>query len=85
MTYEITVLRTAVKSVERLPKEVQDRVVDAIAELAEMPRPAGAKKLVARDALRIRVGDYRIIYEVDDETKTDQVVVISHRKDAYRS
>ena len=85
MTYEIAVLRTAVKSVERLPKAVQDRVVDAIAELAEMPRPAGAKKLVARDALRIRVGDYRIIYEVDDETKTDQVVVISHRKDAYRS
>lgn len=85
MTYEIAVLRTAVKSVERLPKAVQDRVVDAIAELAETPRPAGAKKLVARDALRIRVGDYRIIYEVDDETKTDQVVVISHRKDAYRS
>jgi mRNA interferase RelE/StbE len=85
VTYEIAVLRTAVKSVERLPKAVQDRVVDAIAELAETPRPAGAKKLVARDALRIRVGDYRIIYEVDDETKTDQVVVISHRKDAYRS
>jgi mRNA interferase RelE/StbE len=84
VTYEITVLRTAVKSVERLPKEVQDRVVDAIAELAETPRPSGAKKLVARDALRIRVGDYRIIYEVDDETKTVQVVVVSHRKDAYR-
>jgi mRNA interferase RelE/StbE len=84
VTYEITVLRTAVKSVERLPKEVQDRVVDAIAELAEMPRPAGAKKLVARDALRIRVGDYRSIYEVDDEMKTVQVVVVSHRKDAYR-
>ena len=84
MSYEITVLRTAVKSVERLTKEVQDRVLDAIAELAKTPRPSGAKKLVARDAMRIRVGDYRIIYEVDDAMKTVQVVVVSHRKDAYR-
>ncbi len=84
MSYEITVLRTAVKSVERLTKEVQDRVIDAIAELAKTPRPSGAKKLVARDAMRIRVGDYRIIYEVDDAMKTVQVVVVSHRKDAYR-
>ena len=84
MSYEITVLRTAVKSVERLTKEVQDRVIDAIAELAKTPRPSGAKKLVARDAMRIRVGDYRVIYEVDDAMKTVQVVVVSHRKDAYR-
>jgi len=84
VSYEITVLRTAVKSVERLTKEVQDRVLDAIAELAKTPRPSGAKKLVARDAMRIRVGDYRIIYEVDDAMKTVQVVVVSHRKDAYR-
>jgi mRNA interferase RelE/StbE len=84
VSYEITVLRTAVKSVERLTKEVQDRVIDAIAELAKTPRPSGAKKLVARDAMRIRVGDYRIIYEVDDAMKTVQVVVVSHRKDAYR-
>jgi mRNA interferase RelE/StbE len=84
VTYEITVLRTAVKSVEKLPKEVQDRIVEAIAELAETPRPTGSKQLIAREALRIRVGDYRIIYEVDDESKTVQVVVVSHRKDAYR-
>ena len=84
MKYEITVLRTAVKAVEKLPGEVQDRVIEAIAELAETPRPAGAKKLIARDALRVRVGDYRIIYEVDDESKTVHVVVVSHRKDAYR-
>jgi len=84
VSYEITVLRTAVKSVERLTKEVQDRVIDAIAELAKTPRPSGAKKLVARDAMRIRVGDYRVIYEVDDAMKTVQVVVVSHRKDAYR-
>jgi mRNA interferase RelE/StbE len=84
VTYEIAVLRTAVKSIARLPKEVQSRVVDAIAELAETPRPSEAKKLVARDALRLRVGDYRIIYEVNDAAKTIQVVVVSHRKDAYR-
>ncbi len=84
MTYEITVLRTVVKNVERLPKEVQDRVVQAITELAETPRPAGSKKLSARDALRIRVGDYRIIYELNDAAKTIHVVVVSHRKDAYR-
>lgn len=84
MKYEITVLRTAVKAVETLPGKVQDRVIEAITELAETPRPAGAKKLIARDALRIRVGDYRIIYEVDDESQTVQVVVVSHRKDAYR-
>ena len=84
MKYGVTVLRTVVKTVEKLPKEMQDRVLEAIAELADTPRPAGAKKLVAREALRIRVGDYRIVYEVDDELKMVQVVVVSHRKDAYR-
>jgi mRNA interferase RelE/StbE len=52
--------------------------------LADAPRPQGCSKLTGRDAWRIRVGDYRIIYEIFDDRRVVIVVVVGHRKDAYR-
>ncbi|MFM7205482.1 MAG: type II toxin-antitoxin system RelE family toxin [Planctomycetaceae bacterium] len=63
---------------------MQERVFAALEGLAESPRPEGCSKLTGRDAWRVRVGDYRIIYEVHDDTQVVLVVVIRHRKDAYR-
>jgi mRNA interferase RelE/StbE len=63
---------------------LRDRVNAAIDGLAEDPRPFGATKLVGRDDLRIRVGDYRVVYAVDDEAHVVVVARIAHRQDVYR-
>lgn len=62
----------------------QERVLAGLESLAEEPRPDGCKKLSGRDAWRVRVGDYPVIYEVADDTHRIIVLVIAHRKDAYR-
>jgi len=84
VTYSVSILRTAQKQLERIPAEAQDRVAEAMAALAESPRPQGSVKLTGRDAQRIRVGAYRVIYEISDDTKAVLVVAVSHRKDVYR-
>jgi mRNA interferase RelE/StbE len=82
--YVVEVLRSAEKQLERLPAGSQERILVALEELAEVPRPEGCSKLTGREAWRIRVGDYRVIYEVHDDKQAVIVVVIRHRKDVYR-
>jgi mRNA interferase RelE/StbE len=62
-----------------------ERIVTAIDGLATNPRPAGAAKLAGRDDFRIRVGDYRIVYVVDDQERLVVIARIAHRRDVYRS
>jgi len=69
---------------ERLPNEVYDRLDGAILTLADNPRPPGCAKLKGRDEWRVRVGDYRIVYGIDDEQRVVEVVHIGHRRDVYR-
>ena len=83
MRYEILILRRAQKELADLPKTDYARVRDAVAELAETPRPSGCKKLVGREGWRIRSGDYRVIYEIDDAQKKLTVLHIGHRRDVY--
>ena len=61
-----------------------DRISAAIDGLAINPRPAGAAKLAGRDDLRIRIGDYRIVYAVDDAEGLVIIARIAHRRDVYR-
>jgi len=82
--YAVEVAGGAQKQLERVPAEVQSRILVALEGLAEAPRPDGCSKLAGREAWRIRVGDYRILYEIDDNGQRVPVVVIRHRKDAYR-
>lgn len=82
--YAIVIEKSAQKSLSRISQPFQDRLIDAIWSLADNPRPNGVKKLIGRDAWRIRVADYRVIYEIHDETLVILVVVIGHRKDVYR-
>jgi len=84
MSYSIAILRRAQKELSDLPHESYGRVRDAIRELAAEPRPSGSKKLTGRDGWRIRVGPYRVIYEINDANRSVTVLHIGHRRDVYR-
>ena len=82
--YRLEVSHTAHRQIRRLPTQTQDRVNKAIARLAENPRPPDAKKLTAGDGYRVRVGDYRILYQVDDGAKVVIIYRVMSRGDVYR-
>ena len=83
--YRIELSRGAEKSLMALPGEVRARVASRIDALADDPRPPGAKKLSGTDdLLRVRVGDYRIVYQVGDRALIVLVLTIGHRREAYR-
>ncbi len=84
MTYAVSILRRAQKELEDLPQDVYTRVRNAIRELSVNPRPHGCTKLAGRDGWRIRAGNYRIIYEIDDKSLTVTVLHLGHRRDVYR-
>ena len=84
MKYLIYINKSVLKNLSRIPLHYQDKIIKAIRSLALNPRPYGANKLKGRDAWRIRIDNYRIIYEIHDDRLVVIVVVISHRKDAYR-
>ncbi|HKP54732.1 MAG TPA: type II toxin-antitoxin system RelE/ParE family toxin [Chloroflexia bacterium] len=84
MTYSVFILRRAQRELAGLPIEVYLRVRDAIRELAQDPRPPGHLKLAGREGLRLRIGDYRVIYEVDDKQLIVTILHIGHRRDVYR-
>lgn len=84
MRYSASILRRAQKELVSLPVEAYEQVRDAIRSLAEEPRPRGCKKLTARQGWRIRISNYRILYEIDDTQHTVLIVHIGHRRDVYR-
>jgi mRNA interferase RelE/StbE len=84
MIYTITILRRAQKELSDLPQEPYVRVRNAIRKLAEEPTPHDSKKLTGRIAWRIRIGSYRVIYEIDDPSRVVTIMHIGHRRDVYR-
>ena len=82
--YSIEIKRSAVKEIERLPRHDIKAVLDAIASLAENPRPHGSKKLSGQEKYRLRCGNYRILYSIEDDVLTVFIVKVGHRKDVYR-
>lgn len=84
MSYRVEFTAAAARQVKKLPRPARDRVLDAIEDLGEDPRPHGARKLVGeRTAWRIRIGDYRILYDVFDSELTVSVVRAAHRREVY--
>lgn len=83
MSYSLTIKRNAVKALSQLPKSDYEKVRDAIQKLAEVSRPSGCKKLKGREGWRIRVGVYRVIYQIDDVSKNIRVLDVGHRKNIY--
>ena len=84
--YNIVVSRSAEKDLEKLPSQIVKRVSKAIDELEITPKPHGSKKLKAtsENLWRIRVGDYRIIYSIDDDIYVVDIRKVGHRKDIYK-
>jgi mRNA interferase RelE/StbE len=83
--YQVVVERSAEKDLKRLPFQIRSRVATALRSLAKNPRPSGSRKLAGtKHDWRVRVGDYRIIYEIADVIRVVRVQRIRHRRDAYR-
>lgn len=84
MSYRIVVRPAALRALRKIHPDDRKRIQGAIALLAQEPRPPGATNLRGRDGIRVRVGDYRIIYTVQDEVLLVVVVSLGHRKEIYR-
>ena len=83
--YEVAVPKSVTKQIRHLPVQVRGRVLEKVAALAAEPRPAACRKLIAEDDLyRLRVGDYRIVYFVDDSNQRVVISRVAHRRDVYR-
>ncbi len=83
--YQVVVERSAEKDLKRLSPETRSRVATALRALATNPRPTGSRKLVGtKHDWRVRVGDYRIIYEIADVIRVVRVQRIRHRREVYR-
>lgn len=83
--YAVTFSRSARKELESLPNAVIQKIWRRIDKLANAPRPAGCRKMSGRRNLwRLRVGDYRVVYSLDDHQQAVDIVAVRHRKDAYR-
>lgn len=84
MNYSLFIRKKAQKELAGLSKEDYQHIKEAIYRLSDTPRPDGCRKLKGRDGWRIRVGDYRVIYEIDDNQKSILILHIGHRRDIYR-
>ena len=84
MSYGIQIHRRAQKELAQLPKQEYERIKESLLNLSQAPRPQGCKKLTGREGWRIRVGDYRVIYEIDDAHQELTVLHIGHRRDVYK-
>jgi mRNA interferase RelE/StbE len=81
--YTVFILPSAQKQLNKLPNAIATRIEDKLMELERDPRPTGCKKLKGRDAWRIRIGDYRVIYEISDGVLIVTVIAIGHRREIY--
>lgn len=84
MPYLVKLKRSAEKELEHLPEKIHDRIVAALIALKNNPLPVGAKKLHGREGYRIRVGDYKILYVVDDSKQKIEVFSVAHRHEVYK-
>lgn len=83
--YRVEVRRRAQRALDRLPKTDFRTVVEAIRELAQAPGPGGVEKVKSSGLWRIRQGDYRIVYAIDDSRQLIIIVRVGHRREIYRS
>jgi len=82
--YRVEVRPAAVRALRNLDRKVRPRIEGAIALLAEDPRPPASRPLRGRDGYRVRVGEYRIIYTIQDDLLLVVVVTLGHRREVYR-
>jgi len=84
VAYKILIRPSAVKDLDRLPNKETKNILIRIALLRDEPRPIGVQKLTNEEGYRIRSGNYRILFEVNDKSQTIIIYRVKHRKDVYR-
>jgi mRNA interferase RelE/StbE len=84
--YQVNFKTSALKSLGKIPKEMQSRILEKASGLSIDPRPAGASMLTGPDRLwRIRIGDYRVVYLIDEQKRVIDIRIIAHRREIYRN
>jgi mRNA interferase RelE/StbE len=83
--YKIFFKKSALKELERVPRTTLQKIVKKIQKLSDNPKPVGSQKLSNYNLYRIRQGDYRVVYFIDNEKSEIQIFKIGHRKDIYKS
>jgi mRNA interferase RelE/StbE len=83
MPYQVVLKKQVIKILETVREPHYTKIKAAIYELANDPRPSGCKKLRGRAGYRIRIGDYRVIYDVFDDVLTVEVIAVGHRREIY--
>jgi mRNA interferase RelE/StbE len=84
MTYVVEFTKSAQKELKKLPKSVGIRIAKAILKLSENPRVGKVRPMVGVKSWRLKVGDYRVIYDISDDILTVLVIRVRHRKDVYK-
>jgi mRNA interferase RelE/StbE len=84
MAYTVILSRSAEKDLDRLPEKIHQRVTRKLLEMEHNPRPHGVQKLHGYDGYRIRISDYRVLYLIDDDAKTVEILAVGHRREVYR-
>jgi mRNA interferase RelE/StbE len=84
MKYRVILPRSVQKKLDRLPDDVAERILSRLAKLETNQRPTDVKKLKGRNAWRIRIGDYRVIYEIHEREFQILVITVGHRREVYR-
>jgi len=82
--YQIKLDKRVEKELDKIPEKMFDKIEKLILSLKDNPRPLGVKKLTNQEHWRIRVGEYRILYEIDDKDEVIAIFKIKHRKDVYK-
>lgn len=81
--YTVVLTKKAQKQLDKVSDKIAEQLIESISKLSNNPRPSGYKKLRGRDGLRIRSGNYRIIYEIFDNELVIDVIALGHRKNIY--
>jgi mRNA interferase RelE/StbE len=84
VNYKVEIKKSAQKEIENLPSVMLKKIVAKIQSLSSEPRPNGSKKLTSDEKYRLRVGDYRILYSIEDDKLIIFVVKVGHRKSVYK-
>lgn len=84
-SYSLEIKRSAAKELAKVPPKDRGRIVARIQALADDPRPVGAEKISGQERYRVRQGDYRILFEIEDRILRIMVVKIGHRRDVCRT
>jgi len=84
MIYTVIIPKSVQKQIDKLPRNIGNKILKEVAKLERNPRPLGCKKLEGREAWRIVIDDYRVIYEINDKDKVVTLFRVRHRRDVYR-